>query len=114
MTTDLSTLSHGFRNGYLDHAQLTAQVKAWAAAFPHLVRLTALCTKAEGREQWLLTAGPGPVRARPSVWVDGNMHASELAGSSVALAIAEDVLRLHLGEDVHGLSGPARERLRDV
>jgi hypothetical protein len=114
MHTDLAALSRGFRNGYLDHAELTAQVKAWAAAFPHLVRLTALCTSAEGREQWLLTIGPDPDRARPSVWVDGNMHASELAGSSVALAIAEDVIRLHLGEDVHGLSAPVRERLRDV
>ena len=46
---------------------------------------------------WLLTLGPDPDRARPSAWVDGNMHASELAGSSVALSIAEDVLRLHLG-----------------
>jgi hypothetical protein len=27
------------------------------------------------------------------------MHAVELAGSSVALSIAEDVLRLHLGAD---------------
>jgi hypothetical protein len=30
------------------------------------------------------------------VWIDGNMHASELCGSSVALAIAEDVIALHL------------------
>ena len=62
-------------------------------AYPDLVRLTSLATTPEGREVWLLTIGTEPDRIRPAVWVDGNMHAAELAGSSVALAIAEDVLR---------------------
>jgi murein tripeptide amidase MpaA len=46
------------------------------------------------------------------------MHASELCGSSVALAIAEDVLRLHLRqkEEQTGpkVSGTVEARLRDV
>src|SRR5262249_32266882 len=40
---------------------------------------------------------PDADRIRPAAWVDGNIHASEVAGSSVALAIAEDVIRAHLG-----------------
>ena len=32
--------SQGFRNTYLDYAQLTAQLHAWAEAHPALVRLT--------------------------------------------------------------------------
>jgi hypothetical protein len=36
------------------------------------------------------------------VWIDGNMHASEVCGSSVALAIAEDLLALHGGADTVG------------
>ncbi len=53
---------------------------------------------------------------RPGVWVDGNMHASELCGSSAALAIAEDAIRLHThpAEELHGLPAHVRERLRGV
>ncbi len=97
MSTDqLATLDLGIRQRYLTYAELTAQLQAWATAFPTLCRLTSLGATPEGREQWLLTLGPDPDRTRPTVWVDGNMHASEVAGSAVALAIAEDVLRLHL------------------
>jgi hypothetical protein len=36
------------------------------------------------------------------VWVDGNMHASEVCGSSVALAIAEDILAIQQGGNEAG------------
>ncbi|MBW2464137.1 MAG: peptidase M14 [Deltaproteobacteria bacterium] len=105
-----------FREKYLDHDELTAQVKAWAAAHPDIVRLTSLTKTAGGRDQWLLTIGPDPDEVRPAVWVDGNMHASELAGSSVALGIAEDVIRLHTepDADLHGLPAHLRGFLRGV
>jgi hypothetical protein len=51
------------------------------------------------------------------VWIDGNLHASELCGSSAALAIAEDVIGLHLGEKRHGAATlPAHmvEAIRDT
>lgn len=92
----LAELHRGFRDSFLTYQQLTAQVHAWAEALPDLVRVSSIGQSLEGRELWLLTIGPEPDRTRPSVWVDGNMHACELAGSSVALAIAEDVIRLHL------------------
>src|SRR6185503_1418752 len=75
-----------------------AQVDRWARAHPDFVRVSALGTSAEGRTIPLVTIGPRPDEARPAVWVDGNMHASELCGSSVALAIAEDVISLHAGK----------------
>lgn len=113
--TDLDLLSRGFRERYLDHDAITAQVQAWADAFPEIVRLTSLCRTAEGRDQWLLTIGPEPERRRPSVWVDGNMHAGEVCGSSVALAIAEDAIRLHTGgSELHGLPEHVLSRLREV
>ncbi len=92
----LTSLSVGFRDRYLPYEDLTRQVRAWAEAFPGVVRLSSIGATPEGRELWLLTIGPEPDRARPSAWVDGNMHASELAGSSVALAIAEDAIRAHV------------------
>jgi len=95
----LDSINVGFRDRYLDYEALSRQVKAWADAFPELVRLETLGTTPEGRELWLLTIGPEPDRVRPAVWVDGNLHAVELAGSSVALAIAEDAIRLHLDSE---------------
>ena len=128
----LARLDRGFRRNYLDYDQLTEQVHAWAEAFPAIVRVQSIGESDGGRSLWLLTIGPEPDRVRPAVWVDGNMHASELCGSSVALAIAEDMLRLHLlspdgdagprpagSEDtapdpLGTLGAPALERLRDV
>lgn len=117
----LDSLSLGFRDRFLTYDELTRQLRAWADAFPQVCRVSSIGRTPEGREMWLLTLGPDPDRARPSAWVDGNMHASELAGSSVALAIAEDVLRLLLEEGNEGgtpragaPSAVAAARLRNV
>jgi hypothetical protein len=114
----LDELSRGFRDRFLSYDELTHQIKAWAQAFPDLCRVTSIGTTPEGRELWLLTLGTDPDRARPSAWVDGNMHASELCGSSVALAIAEDILRLHVrpsdAKSDANLSATVEARLRDV
>ena len=112
----LESLSRGFRATYLRYDELVAQLRAWADAYPQLARLRSIGESPDGRALWVLTIGPDPDRARPSVWIDGNMHASELCGSSVALAIAEDALRLHLAEDddLHALPAHVRARLRDV
>jgi len=87
-----------FRTQYLDYAQLTAQLKTWADAHPGFVKLSSIGKSREGRELWMLTVGERPDEIRPAVWVDGNMHASEFCGSSVSLAIAEDVINIHLGK----------------
>jgi hypothetical protein len=110
----LGDISLGFRNAYLDHERVTAQLHAWAEAYPALCRLTSIARTPEGRDVWLLAIGPEPERVRPAVWVGGNIHAIELAGASVALAIAEDALRVHLEPDALGLAAPLVDRLRDV
>jgi len=88
----------GFREEYPTYETLTAQLQAWAEAFPDCTRLQSLGRTPEGREIWLLSVAADPEGTAPAVWVDGNMHAGELAGSSAALAIAEAALRLHTGE----------------
>ncbi|HWU90434.1 MAG TPA: M14 family metallopeptidase, partial [Kofleriaceae bacterium] len=112
--TALADVSLGFRHAYLDHERLTGQLRAWAAAFPELCRLQSIARTPEGRDVWLLIIGRDPDRPRPAVWVGGNIHAAELAGSSVALAIAEDALRAHLEPEGLDLAPALLERLRDV
>ena len=120
MVTDavsrLDALSRGFRAKYLRFADLEAQLKAWANAFPEIVSLRSIGRSDEGRDLWVLTIGPEPERRRPSVWIDGNMHASEVAGSSVALALVEDVIRAHLDTEgsLHGLGATMRQRVRSI
>jgi len=111
----LDAVSRGFRSRYLRYDELCAQVAAWAEAFPDVVRLTSLGQSDEGRDLWLLTLGKDPDRVRPAAWVDGNMHASELAGSSAALAIAEDVIHLMADPEavVHDVPAHLLALLRD-
>jgi len=84
-----------FRNKYLDYSELTQQLAAWVKAHPQFVKVTSIGKSAEGRDIPLLVIGRDPESRRPAIWVDGNMHATELCGSSVALAIAEDVINIH-------------------
>ncbi|WP_416137463.1 M14 family metallopeptidase [Halomonas sp. HK25] len=97
MTHD--TLDGPFRHRYLSHETLTRQLETWARDYPQLARLESIGSSPQGRDIWVLTLGPEPDRRRPGVWVDGNMHGTELAGSSVALAVADMVLALHLAPE---------------
>ena len=96
--TTLESLSLGFRSRFLTYDELTEQVRRWAGAFPEVAHLTSIGTSEEGRELWLMTIGRDPSRRRPAAWLDGNIHASELAGSSVCLSVIEDLLRAYAGE----------------
>ncbi len=123
MTTQAErTARSPFRSRYITHEEIEDTLKSWAKRHPTLVRVESIGKSPEGRDLLLATIGPDPDRVRPAAWVDGNMHAVELCGSSVALAIAEDVLALHLEEKeglnethpAHGLPTHVRDILRET
>jgi len=75
-------------NRFYRYAALTRLLKALAKEHPHLLRLESIGKSHEGREVWLVTAtnfATGPDTEKPALWVDGNLHASEVAGSMAAL-----------------------------
>lgn len=103
-----------FRERYLSYDELTAVCMEWAKKYPNFVKLSSIGKSVEGRELWLLTLGEEPDRDRPSVWVDGNMHATEVAGSSVALAIAERKIRMHADGETFALPAHLCEQLKET
>ncbi|HEY4747425.1 MAG TPA: M14 family zinc carboxypeptidase, partial [Steroidobacteraceae bacterium] len=103
-----------FRTNYIRYEELTRIVHDWARANPGLVRVASIGKSPEGRDLWLLEIGADPDRLRAAAWVDGNMHATEVCGSSVALAIAEDLIAVHRGADQLDLPMHVKERLKSV
>ncbi len=91
-----------FRTKYLAFTELNAQLSAWAQSYPDFVTLSSLGKSAEGRDIPLLTIGRNPDQYRPAVWIDANMHAGEVCGTSVALAITEDVIAIYQGRNEAG------------
>ena len=68
--------------------EMTRLLKAYAKEYPDLIRLESIGKSYEGRDVWLITATnfkSGNDAEKPALWVDGNLHASEVTGSTAAL-----------------------------
>ena len=73
---------------YLRYDDLTRALHALAAEHPDLLRVESIGKSFEGRDIWLATAtrfDTGVDREKPALWVDGNIHATEVAGSMACL-----------------------------
>src|SRR5262249_56597842 len=69
-------------------ADLTALLHAFAAEYPKLVTLESIGKSYEGRDIWVATVtntATGPASDKPAFWVDGNIHATEVAASAATL-----------------------------
>lgn len=75
--------------------ELTALLQVCAAEHPDLCALESLGHSHEGRDIWLVTVtntATGPAGEKPALWVDANIHATEIAGSSAALHLLHRLL----------------------
>lgn len=88
-------------SAFLAHAELTARLLRWAHDHPDVMTLASAGRSHEGRELWLATLTDGATGAaidKPAVFVDANIHGCELAGSTAALDLIEQLLTRR-GED---------------
>ncbi len=73
---------------YLKYDEMTAQLKSWAAEYPHLCRLEEIGRSSEGRPIWAVTLTnfeTGLDRDRPGYLIDANTHAGEVTGGAAAM-----------------------------
>lgn len=73
---------------YYRYDDLTRILHGFAQEFPDLVQVDSIGKSYEGRDIWLVTltnTATGPASDKPALWVDGNIHASEVSPSSACL-----------------------------
>jgi len=82
-------------NRFYRYNELTRLLKAYAREYPDLIRLESIGKSHEGRDVWLITATDfksGPDTEKPALWVDGNIHASEVTASAAALYLIHSLV----------------------
>ncbi|MCL4867395.1 MAG: carboxypeptidase [Anaerolineae bacterium] len=86
---------------YYRYAELTAILEAWAAQYPDLCRLEKIGVSYEGRNIWLMVVtnfATGSDTEKPAMWVDGNIHATEVSASTASLYLLNKLLTQY-GQD---------------
>jgi murein tripeptide amidase MpaA len=80
---------------YYRYDELTRLLRAYADEYPRLVALESIGRSHEGRDIWLVTitnSATGPAADKPALWVDGNIHASEVSPSSACLHLIDHLV----------------------
>lgn len=75
-------------NRFYRYDELISVLQAFATEFPALVEVDQIGQSYEGRDIWLVTvtnSETGPASEKPALWVDGNIHASEVSASTACL-----------------------------
>jgi murein tripeptide amidase MpaA len=73
---------------YYRYEDLTRHLKALAERFPRLLTVEAIGESYEGRPIWcatLTSADTGPAADKPALYIDGNIHATEVSASTACL-----------------------------
>ncbi|NEO26467.1 MAG: carboxypeptidase, partial [Kamptonema sp. SIO4C4] len=89
-------------NRYYRYEELTAILHHYATKYPHLLSLESLGNSYEGRSLWLLIVtvkATGEDHEKPALWVDGNIHATEIAPSSACLYLIDTLVTQYRQDD---------------
>jgi murein tripeptide amidase MpaA len=88
-------------NHYFTNEELQSQLEEWAQSYPNLLRVEHLGHSYEGRPiplAILTRQDNGVDRKKPAIWVDANIHATEITGTTTALRLLDMLLKGY-GED---------------
>lgn len=83
---------------YLNYEELTAYLNSIAEAVPQLVRIFSLGNTLGGRSLWaaeVTNTNTGAASSKPAIWIDGNIHGSQLSASTACLAILQRLSAEH-------------------
>ena len=75
--------------------ELAGLIEGWAAARPELLAVHSIGRSHEGREIWICevtNTATGGAEEKPAVWIDANIHASEVTGGAAALHLVHLLL----------------------
>ncbi|MFN8447508.1 MAG: M14 family metallopeptidase [Anaerolineae bacterium] len=85
---------------YYHYDDLTRLLHDYAREYPALVQVESIGKSYEERDIWLATVTAGGAHdEKPALWVNGNIHASEVSATSVCLYLIETLVRGY-GSDV--------------
>jgi murein tripeptide amidase MpaA len=87
---------------FVKFPELSEILQGLAAAHPQLLDLSVIGTSFEGRQIWLCTitnTATGPHDEKPAIWIDANIHATELTGSTAALYLVNKLLTQYGTDD---------------
>jgi len=82
-------------NHYFTNDEITQLHEDWLATYPGLIQVSSIGNSHEGRPIWLLTLtnqSSGKDMEKPAIWIDANIHATEITGTTSALYIAHHLL----------------------
>ncbi len=88
-------------NHYFTNEEVETILKEWKERYADLIEVSVLGESYEKRPIWLLTLtnrATGDDLSKPAVWMDANIHAVELSGTTTILHIAHTLLEGH-GKD---------------
>jgi murein tripeptide amidase MpaA len=82
-------------NSYFNNPSLESILKQWQEKYPDIFSLSIIGQSYEKRPIWLATVtnrSTGPDAEKPAVWVDANIHATEVAGTTTVLYFLHTLL----------------------
>lgn len=80
---------------FFTNEELINLLNDWVESYPDLTNVTEIGQSFEGKPIWLLTLtnhSTGVDTDKPAIWIDANIHATEITGTTAALYIAFQLL----------------------